>query len=387
MAITGEDCLGFDVFTYASGNVVLFGGCQSSQYGFAIKFDATGVQTDINFYQDTHEGIVVLKDEADPTEFALAATNSDKDTVYFFILKASDLTISEFHILIQDASNDPSAKYIEFGSLFIDRVPGEDNVYYVGFTSRWNYVMIMEIDRSATSSSNLPQKLFISTVSNNYDGLYQMFVDVDGGDYDLYPSSVLGGVFMFGEYAYNDGKVLDCFITVSNAMPADLIFDVDSLDWKICLNMKTLSSSITHKFQGSSAILMKGNQSSVSWKKNVATSGDNVFCSVVFEDDSANLHFLLLSDTSGTYQYQPTLITVSSSGASVTQKVWPFSLTDEANFIPYKAMYTSGYFYIAATALQLSGNTYANKRAVVITETLSADSLISATVYTVTTST
>lgn len=70
----------------------------------------------------------------------------------------------------------------------------------------------------------------------------------------------------------------------------------------------------------------------------------------------------------------------------MTQKVWPFALTSESSLIVYQAMYANGHFFLAGTASELSGNSYTNKRAVIFTETLSSDSLISATVYTISTS-
>lgn len=49
-------------------------------------------------------------------------------------------------------------------------------------------------------------------------------------------------------------------------------------------------------------------------------------------------------------------------------------------------MYSNGHFYIAAATTELSGHTYANKRAVIFTSSLSTDSAVTATVYSVTAS-
>lgn len=114
----------------------------------------------------------MLKDRDSPSEFALAASSSDSNTVYFFVASGSDMSIVEFNTLITDSSNDPSAKLTDFGSLFITRAPGVDHLYYIAFTSRWGYVLVMEIDRNTSSSSSLAKKHWKSSISNDYDGLY-----------------------------------------------------------------------------------------------------------------------------------------------------------------------------------------------------------------------
>lgn len=95
-----------------------------------------------------------------------------------------------------------------------------------------------------------------------------------------------------------------CYFSVPNAMPGDLIYvDDPRREWSTCLNMKTLDSSITHKFQGDSVLLLNGVNDNIGWKKEVNTDGDNIFCTVVFEDDNSDINFLVHSDKTGTYQF------------------------------------------------------------------------------------
>lgn len=59
---------------------------------------------------------------------------------------------------------------------------------------------------------------------------------------------------MFGEYWYVNSQVRPgyCYYSVDDAMPGDMIYEQDSREWSVCMNMKNLDSSITHKFQGDS---------------------------------------------------------------------------------------------------------------------------------------